>query len=227
MTRPWLARYCADPDTPRLWQSCVHAVSGWSMATDSRGILAIHDGGYAWPLDADPEVRYRGEQSLRPYLETQPRPVLTTTLDDLAAWCEYVEWCPCGTCGGESPSRGHCDACDPQGRWLPSPYHLRPGLLAGIPIDRNRLGWMLAAELWDLGEDRTVCVGTHRGISSVVILDGARWRLVLMGVDADRHADAAHEARFDHDPLFRHLWLDREDEAGACALADWRMERES
>lgn len=228
MSVPWLHRYTGSNNTGVAWTDTVLSVDGWSVATDGKMLLAIGDGGRQEfpPAPAEDEDLDRGREEVRRML-TDPRQATgTTTLDALAVWCGFVQWCKCEACQG-GPHALYCEDCDGDGRWLPSPLHCRPGYIGGAFVDRNRLAWALAPELWSLcsGTCATLQVGSmrhRRSRARTLVLWNARVHLVVARIDRRKWRQKGPYPTFHPDPEYQGLLLGG-DEARPI-LADWLEE---
>jgi hypothetical protein len=158
-TRPWVLHWRGRP--------CVVATDGRLL------VLAPHD----FPAEAPPPpVR---ERLLRLLDAPDPPAALETTAEALAAWCgprDPGEPRPCDQCGGSGLC--HCPRCDAEhdcgfcdGGEAAARPPVRPGVLAGVVVDRNRL----ALALPHLSGPCTVRGDAGRGL---VGLDARGWRVL-------------------------------------------------
>lgn len=251
----WLHRFVCDPDwasaANRLWQCAVWSFGDWSVATDSLAMVALRDGGASESQgcfddesqgcfdDDRPAVR----RALAGYFDLLPPARLHTTIDALWSFVGRIDARRCPNCGDpwecevdrNLTPRFHCEDCDGTGIELaPEP---RPALVAGVPLDVNRLARWLAPELADNGRDvaarRAAVVVSRHGFTGPVdsvCFDGGAWRVWVCGMDPRGATvkDAGGLARlpsFHPDPVFAQLWLERDDPDARPVLADWLDER--
>lgn len=231
--RPWLARYVGD-SLRNPWAAFTHGVYGCSVVTCGWGVLAVRDGGVMeWPPTMDPGDSNKGRKALSPFVRDPFKPLLRTSLASLLLWCQSVDGDTCEACNGsgrweEDNRDGVCTVCEGSGCWIPGPSCKRPSWLAGVVLDRNRLGWLLAPELCDL-PDEPVLVGVCGTTAAAVTLESPWWRVVLMGLERKQFAADADYPTFHPEPEFARMWVERDDPDGGFAarliLADWLEER--
>lgn len=223
--KPWLARYTFDAEDGdrNYWLNRVHDVAGWSVASTRWGILAYSDGGRQhYPCGHEDGHTRAAAKAITPYLNYPLVPQFSCSLHSLAQWCEFVAWEWCDACHGKQSEL--CPECDGRGRFVPR-FDPRLGFLGGVCIDRNRLAFLLAPELFR--DDPGVQV-SHGALAKsdtrpqILFLDGCRFRLVMMALSDVR----PHFPRFHPDPLYGELWQARDDPVTRLALIDWLLERD-
>lgn len=240
MTMPWLNRYVlTNTSTVHPWLFEVFRWHDWSVASDRRGLIAVRDGGISAKQPGKPVTHSLVDELMG---ATFDAPLLTTSLLNLWHWCGYVEHEICERCNGsgceediftEDGSPFPCIDCEGTGET--GLYPMRPGYLAEVCIDRNRLAWMLPSELLEY-DGGTVAVNSmplegKAEPGRAVVLTGARWRVFLHQMDLKAPAwDGEEIDPTTHVPDPRlcgytpHRMLYEDDAASRRAFADWMQE---
>jgi len=210
----WLDRYTKAATWH--WQGQVYHLGPRSVATNSWSIVAVADGGEQarlWLDELGGRVPAFGQEEAAKRkignLATQKVSYqLTTTIRQLTTWAGAVQIWPPDSMTYTQPE------C---------------GLLCGLKIARSRLAFLLAPELWDMGES-VLKVGLAkmkpRAATKALTIDGNRVRLVMAEVmPGYPEVDCGPVAPFYPDDLFLQLWMGREDPVCRAMLADWLEER--
>jgi len=158
---------------------------GWVVATDLRLMLWVKMIDQDFPVCNDREVRER----LLLYFNPPPCDNLQACpLGDLKRFTEAPQWTvPCPECDGKSKDNEylHCSFCDCDGI---RQAEVRPGILCGLKIDRERL----ARIIWPFQDDEEVEV--QIGLKDIpgrtdrtpsVWVQGTTFRAVLVGMTPD------------------------------------------
>lgn len=226
-SKPWLARYVGD-SLRNPWAAFVHTIGDLSVATTCWGILAVRDDGVQeWPPTMDAVLSNKGRKALSPFVRDPFKPILRTSLASLVLWCQAVHSDTCESCNGHGVEEGTaipCSICDGSGCWIPGIERKAPSWLTDAVIDRNRLGWLLAPELFDL-PDEPVLVGISTTTKAAVVLESPWWRVVLMQLEP-KQFDGKGAPSFHPEPEFAVMWIERDDPDVRLILADWLEERD-
>lgn len=240
--RHWLSRACSDAGTYSLrllWTKRIIAYQGWSLATNSKSLLAIADGGaLAEPGDDPPPTDQQAKWAAE-YLGAKPNGrAVVVEVNDLRKWCVWAPAKPCPRCCGsgladhmpDNPigdrELDECWECG--GDKTADNFEERLGWVDGALVDRAELLRVLPPEigggvtLWASDER----VGYKPKLASIVHLRGSDWRAAVCGVsdDPDSEADQKRNRYVPtYVPGIGVLWHLRDQ--GRGVLYDWCLDQ--
>lgn len=201
----WLARNCEPEGSYRDYLCQPFRLSGWIVATDGNGLVAVPDDGRTVP---DAHTKAAG---IVGYLTADYPPIATFPIDELRAWCGEVTapcpYCHCAKCGHK-----HTDGCaDCDGSGVAAAVHVidHLGTIGNTEFNRRLMARMLQG-----APDGPVTIARTDALNpeKPVVLVGAGWRGVIMPLrpgTVEQQRDLGAEIRELPTPLSTNSEADR------------------